>query len=149
MKVTIKGSEGRVRPAGGFTLLEMVIVLGIIALILGAAITFSGGISGQARNTAAEAKMREIDAKLEAYRIGAGRYPTEQQGLKALVERPTSAPAPRKWEKQFRTLPVDPWGNDFVYRNPGKLDPSTYEIISKGKDGELDTEDDISSQNLD
>ena len=149
MKVNRNESGTRRSAARGFTLLEMVIVLGIIALILGAAITFSSGISGTARNTAAEAKMREIDAKLEAYRIGAGRYPTEQQGLQALVERPTSAPAPRKWEQQMRKIPVDPWGNEFLYKNPGSKDRNTYEIISMGKNGEVGGDDDISSQELD
>jgi general secretion pathway protein G len=126
----------------------MVIVLGIIALILGAAITFSTGISETARNTAAEAKMRELMSKLEAYRVGAGTYPTQQQGLQALVERPTTAPAPKRWTKQFRELPLDPWGRDFVYLNPGRRDPNTYEILCKGADVDKD-DDDISSQGLD
>jgi general secretion pathway protein G len=134
--------------AGGFSLLEMVIVLGIIALILGAAITFSGGITGAAREQAAEAKMREISAKLEAYHLSAGMYPTETQGLQALVERPTTAPEPKRWKRQFRTLPTDPWNEEFLYKNPGSKDPKTYEIISKGEDRELNTDDDISSQEL-
>jgi general secretion pathway protein G len=146
MKATIKTSGRRASAARGFTLLEMVIVLGIIALILGAAITFSSGISETARDTAAEAKIKEIMSKMEAYRVGAGRYPTEQQGLQALIERPTTAPEPKRWKRQFQELPADPWGNDYMYRNPGRKDSSTFEIVSKGKDGELDTDDDISSQ---
>ncbi len=135
-------------PARGFTLLEMVIVLGIIALILGAAITFSGGISDAARDQAAQAKMREIAAKLEAYHLSAGMYPTETQGIEALVERPTTAPEPKRWKKQFRTLPKDPWNQDYIYKYPGTKDPKTYEIISMGADQQLNTDDDISSQEL-
>ena len=134
--------------ARGFSLLEMVIVLGIIALILGAAISFSGGITSAAREQAAEAKLREFSAKLETYRMVAGMYPSETQGLQALVEKPTSAPEPRRWKAQFKSLPKDPWGQEYQYHYPGRTDTSTYEILSKGEDMEEGTEDDLSSQAL-
>ena len=124
----------------------MVIVLGIIALILGAAITFSGGITGAARDQNAAAKIRELVAKVEAYRMMAGMYPSEQQGLKALVERPSSEPQPKKWRKQSNALPLDPWGNEYVYKYPGTIDSTTFEIRSLGEDQQLGTDDDISSQ---
>ena len=124
----------------------MVIVLGIIALILGAAITFSGGITGAARDQAAMAKIRELVAKVETYRMMAGRYPSEQQGLKSLVERPTSEPQPKKWKKQSNSVPIDPWGNEYVYKYPGTIDRATFEIRSAGEDQEMGTEDDLSSQ---
>ena len=126
--------------AKGFSLLEMVIVLGIIALILGAAITFSGGITGAAKEQAAEAKMREISAKLEAYSIGGGMYPSEEQGLQALVERPTSPPEPKIWNQGFVSLPVDPWGGHFLYETPN---PNEYRLSTKGPDGVRNTDDDI------
>jgi general secretion pathway protein G len=146
MKVNnLKTAQG-VRTARGFSLLEMVIVLGIIALILGAAISFSGGITDAARDTAASAKMSEFSAKLETYRMVCGMYPSQNQGLAALVEKPTSAPEPRRWKQQFKELPKDPWNEEFIYYYPGKKDPSTYEIVSKGADMEEGTDDDISSQ---
>ena len=132
MKTNNLEKAPRVRMAGGFSLLEMVIVLGIIALILGAAISFSGGITGAARDQAAEAKMREFSAKLETYRMVAGMYPSQVQGLQALVEKPTSAPEPRRWKQQFKSLPKDPWGQEYLYFYPGKRDSTTYEILSKG-----------------
>ncbi len=132
--------------ASGFSLLEMVVVLGIIALILGAAITYSKGIGDAARYTATEAKVKECVAKLEAYRLGAGSYPTTAQGLKALVVKPETGPVPRRWSKQMSSVPKDPWEAELVYRNPGKRDATTYEIVSMGEDGLLDTEDDVSSQ---
>jgi general secretion pathway protein G len=141
----LKTARG-VRTASGFSLLEMVIVLGIIALILGAAIQFSGGIMDMGRDTAASAKMNEFTAKLEAYRVVAGMYPSQNQGLQALVEKPTSAPEPRRWRQQFKELPKDPWNEEFIYYYPGKQDSSTYEIVSKGSDMEEGTDDDISSQ---
>ena len=146
MKLKKRRENGRqVAMVRGFSLLEMVIVLGIIALSLGAAITFSGGIGEAARDTTARANMQELTAKLEAYQLSAGMYPTEQQGLEALVERPTSAPEPKRWKKQFRKLPMDPWNEPFIYKYPGSKDPKTYEIISHGADPD-DPSDDISSQ---
>ena len=148
MKVTKLRTQVRGRVARGFSLLEMVIVLGIIALILGAAIGFSGGITEAARDQAAEAKLREFSAKLETYRMVAGTYPSEMQGLQALIEKPTSAPEPKRWKRMFKTLPKDPWGQEYMYYYPGKKDASTYEVLSKGADQEAGTDDDISSQSL-
>lgn len=146
MKVNNLQSAPLVRTAGGFSLLEMVIVLGIIALILGAAISFSGGITEAAREQAAQGKMSEFRSKLEVYRMVSGMYPSQNQGLAALVQKPTSAPEPRRWKQQFKELPKDPWNQDYVYYYPGKQDPKTYEIVSKGPDMEEGTDDDISSQ---
>ena len=87
-------------------------------------------------------------AKIETYRMVAGTYPSEQQGLDALVEKPSSAPEPRRWKQQFKTLPKDPWGQEYEYKNPGTKDPSTFEVLSKGEDMELGTDDDLSSQEL-
>jgi general secretion pathway protein G len=146
MKLNIQTSlELRSHPRG-FSLLEMVIVLGIIALILGAAISFSGGITGAAREQAAQAKVREFVSKIEAYHMMAAVYPSEEQGLKALVERPSSEPQPKRWKRQFKNLPLDPWGEQFVYKYPGTQDRTTFEVISKGEDREFGNEDDISSQ---
>ena len=148
MKIDTRSTRVRGRMAKGFSLLEMVIVLGIIALILGAAISFSGGITDAARIQATEAKLREFEAKLETYRMLAGMYPSETQGLNALIEKPTSAPEPKRWKAQFKALPKDPWGQDYAYHYPGRKDTSTYEVSSKGSDMEEGTDDDISSQDF-
>jgi general secretion pathway protein G len=145
MKVKI---ERRSRPSlkSGFTLLEMVIVLGIIALILGTAIGLSGGFMGFGREVQTEGKLQRIDTALRAYRSRAGHYPSATQGLNALVEKPTSTPQPRRWDQSFKNLPKDAWDNEFEYKYPGNQDPNHPEIISKGKDGQLGTDDDLSSQ---
>ena len=134
------------RHSGGFTLLEMVIVLGIIAMILGGAIFAMRNIGDSAKLTQADNDFKSLQSALAMYKLNAGNFPTTQQGLKALNEKPSTAPAPRRWTKILDKLPLDPWGNEYVYRFPGKKDPSDFEIISKGKDGQEGTDDDLSSQ---
>ena len=70
----------------------------------------------------------------------------EQQGLKALVEKPTSTPLPRRWTQIMDKVPKDPWDNEYVYKYPGSKDRSRPELVSLGKDGLEGTEDDMSSQ---
>ena len=131
----------------GFTLLEMVIVLGIIGLILGAAIGLSGGFTGFGREVQTKAKVEKIKAALTIYRHRAGHYPSESQGVKARAERPTSAPEPRSWKEQFKMSEVkDGWDREFTYKYPGTKDPNEPEVLSAGEDGEFGTDDDISSQ---
>lgn len=92
------------------------------------------------------ANLQEFTAKLDVFRMLSGFYPSEAQGLDALVAKPTAAPQPRRWKQQIRALPKDPWGQDYVYRYPGKIDPSHCEVLSMGPDLKLGTDDDISSQ---
>lgn len=130
----------------GFTLLEMVIVLGIIAMILGGAIFAMKGIQGNASISLTEADFKSIDTSLMGYKLLAGTFPTTQQGLKALVERPTSTPVPRRWSQTIKKVPLDPWKNEYGYRFPGKKNAAEPEIFSKGPDGMENTADDLSSQ---
>lgn len=141
----IHTSYVRSHRAVGFTLLEMVIVLGIIAVLLGGSIALIGGLGEGAKLQRVEADFNAIGAALKTYKLNAGMYPTAQQGLKALVEKPGS-PTPRRWTKLADAVPKDPWGNEYIYRFPGKNDKNEYELISKGKDGMEGGEDDFSSQ---
>lgn len=130
-----------------FTLLEMVIVLGIIALLLGGAIGVVGPkILNSARITRVDGDLQAFESSLMTYKILAGSYPSNQQGFDALVNRPTSPPVPRRWEQQLDSVPIDPWGNEYIYRYPGSKDSSRPELISLGPDGDEGTSDDISSQ---
>ncbi len=133
----IHSSSARSRRRSGFTLLEMVIVLGIIAMIMGGAIFAMRGISGQAKPTQAKSDINAFLSALSFYKINKGRYPTTQEGLKALVD-----------VKAMSKINQDPWGRDYVYRFPGKINNSEPEIISLGDDGQEGTEDDINSQKL-
>lgn len=136
----------RLRRNSGFTLLEMVIVLGIIAMILGGAIFAMRGIGESAKFSQAESDFKTIDTSLMSYKLLAGNYPTTQQGLRALVEKPTSTPVPRRWSQLSTKVPLDPWKNEYGYRFPGKKKASEPEIFSKGPDGLENTADDLSSQ---
>lgn len=130
----------------GFSLLEMVIVLGIIALILGGAIALMGNVGEGAKLTRVDSDFNSIGNALRMYKINNNTYPTTAQGLKALVERPTSTPVPRRWTQLMKSVAKDPWGNEYDYRFPGSKDATEYEIISRGKDGQSGTADDMSSQ---
>jgi general secretion pathway protein G len=134
------------QPTAGFTLLEMVIVLGIIAVLLGGSIALIGGLGESAKLQRVESDFNTISAALNGYQLNAGTYPTTQQGLRALVERPSSSPQPRRWTKVADSVPKDPWGNEYIYRFPGSKDPSKFEIVSMGKDGIAGTNEDLSSQ---
>jgi len=130
----------------GFTLLEMVIVLGIIAMIMGGAIFVMKNISDSGAITVVDGDFASIDNALQAYRNNAGNFPSGQQGLMALVEKPSSSPRPRRWIQIMDQLPKDPWGNEYVYKYPGSKNRSRPELICYGKDGLEGTEDDMSSQ---
>jgi general secretion pathway protein G len=135
-----------IRRNGGFTLLEMVIVLGIIAMLLGGAIYSSLGILGSSKMGRADADFQTISSNLMQYKTANGNYPTTPQGLKALVERPSTNPIPRRWSPIMKKMPKDPWDNEYIYRFPGKNNSPEPEIVSKGPDGLENTADDLSSQ---
>ena len=130
----------------GFTLLEMVIVLGIIAMILGGAIYFMQGFGEAAKLRQVESDFKSFESALAMYKLNAGNFPTTQQGLNALVEKPTSTPGPRRWVQVMSRIPNDPWGQPYIYRFPGKKRANEFEIISKGPDGMENTGEDLSSQ---
>ena len=144
MKIHYSSAKSRRR--SGFTLLEMVIVLGIIAMILGGAIFAMRGIGDAAKLRQVESDFKSFQSALAMYKLNAGSYPTTQQGLKALVDKPASTPVPRRWVQVMSKVPTDPWDSDYVYKFPGKKRANEFEIISKGPDGMENTPDDLSSQ---
>lgn len=88
-----------------------------------------------------------IDSSLKTYRMNAGFYPTTEQGLEALVSKPTTDPIPTKWTRIADAVPKDPWGKPYHYRLLSEEGKPPFEIISAGKDGILGTKDDRSSLN--
>lgn len=138
--------SANLRRRSGFTLLEMVIVLGIIAMILGGAIFAMRGIGDAAKLRQVESDFKSFQSALAMYKLNAGSYPTTQQGLNALVEKPSSTPVPRRWVQVMSKIPTDPWDSPYIYKFPGKKRANEFEMISKGPDGMENTADDLSSQ---
>jgi len=126
-----------------FTLLEIMLVVMIIALLAGIAIINMGGALNDAGETTVKAHLQQFEVVLLSYRAKAGFYPTTGQGLNALTTRPSTEPAPRSWSQVIKSLPKDPWGNDYHYEQPGKHNPDSYDLYSSGKDRTVGTEDDI------
>jgi len=144
-KSNIKYPIGHI-PSSGFTLLEIVIVLGIIAVIMGGSIVMLKKLPEGAKIKRAESDMQNIESAVRSYEILAGNPPTSAQGLKALFVKPASPPAPKRWASAGKDVPLDPWGEPYKYRNPGKIDTSSFEILTFGPDKQEGTDDDMSSQ---
>jgi len=142
----INPSTSNIRRRVGFTLLEMVIVLGIIGIILGGIGYKMVGALESAKFKRVDGDFKTLDSMLMQYKLNGGNYPTTTQGLKALVAKPSGTPVPRVWVQQIREVPKDPWGGEYGYRFPGKKRANEYEIICKGPDGMENSPDDLSSQ---
>jgi general secretion pathway protein G len=127
-----------------FTLLEMMVVLLIIALIIGSVAVMVQGIEGNAQSVTTGAKIKALETALTSYKIANLTYPTQQQGLEALVTMPAAEPRPRRWSALAKPdALIDPWGRKIGYRNPGKRNAGGYDVFSLGPDGLENTEDDI------
>ena len=126
----------------GFTLLEIMIVVGIIVILLGLAISKIGNPTGFAKQTAVRADVQAIGTQLQLYESMNGFYPTTEQGLQALVTQASTDPRPTRWYPLFKQVPKDPWGSDYVYRCPGQKHPDSYDLYSAGPDRRADTGDD-------
>jgi general secretion pathway protein G len=121
----------------GFSLIELmvvVIILGILAMYIGPKLM---GRTEQAKAVQARVQMEGLETALKLYKLDTGTYPTTEQGLQALVERPETGNVSQNWRKggylEKGKVPKDPWGNEFVYLSPGIQ--GDYDIISYGADG--------------
>jgi general secretion pathway protein G len=127
----------------GFTLMEMIIVLSIIALLMGLVIMNLGGVQDVAKIKKAQADLIALREALSTYEVQTGTLPTTDQGLKALWAKPTTDPVPDQWHKIMDEEVLDPWGHSYKYQNPGKHNTDGYDVYSMGPDGQDGTEDDI------
>ncbi len=111
------------------------VVLAIIAVMAIMIVPNVIGRPDEARVTVAKTDLRTISAALRVYRLDNGDYPTTEQGLSALVTRPTIGPEPANWSQEgyLPDEPVDPWGHPYFYRSPG--DEGAFDLSSLGKDG--------------
>lgn len=128
----------RLRTRRAFTLLEIIVVIIVLALIAGLVAPQIFGRVGDARSTTARTQIELLSTALDNYRLDNGAYPTSEQGLAALREKPTRVPVPANWRGPYlrKAVPNDPWGKPYLYKSPGDRNPSGFDLSSLGRDGQ-------------
>lgn len=116
----------------GFTLLELLVVMAIIGLLAGYVGPRYFAQIGKSEVKVARAQLDALDKALEQYRLDTGHFPTQEQGLAAIMKKPANEP---RWDGPYlkKELPMDPWGRSFVYKFPGER--GDFDLVSLGKDG--------------
>jgi general secretion pathway protein G len=119
----------------GFTLLEVLVVVAILAILAAIVVPRIMDRPDEARRVAAKADTAAIVQALKLYRLDNGNYPQTDQGLAALVQKPTTNPVPSNWKQggYLDKLPKDPWGRDYQFLNPGMR--GEIDVFSLGADG--------------
>jgi general secretion pathway protein G len=128
--------------AGAFTLIELLLVLVILATLAALVVPKFTRRHEQAKVTAARTDIANMELAIDAFEVDCGRFPTTEEGFRALLEQPASALG---WQGPYlkRGLPKDPWGNPYVYRCPGQHNANGYDLCSFGADGQEGGGDDI------
>ena len=131
--------QPRPRRRAGFTLIEImavVLIMGLLASIVGVAVI---GQIDSARVNTTRTQIKQIESALAFYQMDNGRLPSTEQGLSALVTKPTIGPEPRNYRPggylQGKEVPLDGWQNSFQYQAPGTNNPESFDIWSLGADG--------------
>jgi general secretion pathway protein G len=132
MKVNSTPLRRRVQQ--GFTLIELMVVLLIIGVLAALIVPNVLDRADDARVTAAKTDVNNLMQALKLYRLDNQRYPSAEQGLQALLTKPTTAPVPINWKSYLDLLPNDPWGKPYVYLNPGVK--GEVDVMSLGADGQ-------------
>ena len=117
-----------------FTLIELLLVLVILGVLALVVVPKFAGRSEEARKTAARTDISMLEGQIDIFEQDCGRFPSNDEGLAALVAAPPNAP---KWKGPYikRGVPKDPWGNEYVYRYPGTHNANSYDLYSLGPDG--------------
>lgn len=129
----------------GFTLIELLLVLAILGILAAIVVPKFSGRTEQARITAAQSQIATFGTALDAYEVDMGAYPQGKDGLQALVQEPRDS---KSWKGPYLKgeIPVDPWGQPYVYECPGRRNGNkSYDLSSIGPDGRDGTDDDIAN----
>ena len=137
-----------IKKPAGFTLVEMMLVLGIIALLVGAGAVMFTDVLGTGKKGRCKADLSTLTSALRTYEAQSLVLPTSEQGLNALVERPSGRPQPQSWSPVLKKMMLDPWGHPYNYRRPGTRDKGGFDIFSSGPDEQPETADDIGNWDL-
>ena len=124
----------RTAAQAGFTLIEMMVVVVIIGVLAALIVPNVLGKLDEAKVTAARTDISTITQALKFYKLDNQRYPTQDQGLQALVAKPATEPMPPNWKPYLEKLPNDPWGRPYQYLNPGVK--GEVDVMSYGADGQ-------------
>jgi general secretion pathway protein G len=129
---------------GGFSLIELLLVLVILAILAAVVVPKFTGRSDQAREAAAKTDVSQMETAIDMFEQDAGRFPNSTEGLSALTRQPQSGDI-KAWKGPYlkREVPTDPWGQPYVYRLPGTYNPTGYDLFSTGKDMKEGGDDDI------
>ena len=131
------------RNRGGFTLVELLLVLTILGILAALVIPKFSGRTEQARNTAAQTQISNFGTALDQFEVDCGYYPKGKSGLNDLLVQPRDA---QNWHGPYLkidVIPLDPWQQPYTYECPGKHNPASYDLISGGPDGRIGSDDDI------
>lgn len=139
------------RTQGGFTLIEIMVVVVILGILAALVVPQVMNRPDQAKVTVAKGDIKAIGAALDMYKLDNFSYPSTQQGLSALVEKPGGNPQPKNWNRDgyLKRVPKDPWGNDYQYLSPGTQGPfDLYSLGADGKQGGSELNADIGNWDL-
>lgn len=126
----------RLKRQAGFTLIEIMVVIVIIGILASFIVPNIMSEPDKAKVVKAKADIKQIESALDMYRLDNYHYPSSEQGLKALVEKPSGSPEARNWREggYLKHMPKDPWGNPYQYLNPGRHGP--VDVYSLGADNQ-------------
>ena len=128
----------------GFTLMEIMLVVVIIAILAGFIIPNAVKQIPGVKRDRSKADIVNLSTVIDMYYMHNGNYPTTDQGLQALIEKPSSTPVPKDWRGPYlKKQPIDPWGNEYKYKCPGDHNPEEYDVWTMGGDGQDGSDDDM------
>ena len=131
------------KSSAGFTLIEILLVIIIVIALMAVLLPNIQNALRDSKNGTAQIYVRSLANEISLYEATNGYPPTTQQGLAALVVRPSGEPIPRKWSQREDKIELDPWAKEYLYDSPGKHNVNGFDVYSAGPDGKPGTDDDI------